>query len=139
MSARSLANRAGSVRSDLESEQDSGATLLRKIRSPRKYRNTPTTMDGRRFDSKKEAERYAVLAVWERQGEITDLVCQESFALVVRDQDCGTYVADFTYTVAATGERVVEDVKSAITRKLPVYRLKAKLMWAVYGVRIREV
>jgi hypothetical protein len=30
-------------------------------------------------------------------------------------------------------------VKSAFTRKLPVYRIKRKLMKAVYGIEIREV
>jgi hypothetical protein len=137
MSARSLANRAGSVRSGVGAEQDSGATLLRKIRSPRKYRNEPTTVDGQRFDSKKEAERYGQLRLMEQAGEISDLLVHPSFPLVVHGQSCGDYIADFGYI--RDGQTVVEDVKSAATRKLPVYRLKARLVWALYGLRIREV
>jgi hypothetical protein len=108
-------------------------------RSRRKYGNTPTVVDGHRFDSKKEAARFADLSVALRAGEITDLRVHERFPLVVHEQDCGAYESDFTYTVTATGERVVEDVKSAMTRKLPVYRLKRKLMWALYGISVREV
>jgi hypothetical protein len=41
--------------------------------------------------------------------------------------------------VVATGERVVEDVKSPATRKLATYRLKVRMVWALYGLRVREV
>jgi len=37
------------------------------------------------------------------------------------------------------GVKVVEDVKSEVTRKLPTYRLKNKLMRAVHGIAIREI
>jgi hypothetical protein len=37
------------------------------------------------------------------------------------------------------GGRVVEDVKSPVTRRLPVYRLKRRLLAALYGIVIREV
>lgn len=46
------------------------------------------------------------------------------------------YWADFTYL--ENGVRVVEDVKSKITRMQPVYRLKKKLVAAAFGVEIRE-
>lgn len=105
---------------------------------PRKYRNTPTVVDGHRFDSKKEAERYAALVAAERSGEIRDLEIQPRFPLIVHQENCGAYVGDFSYVTRA-GESVVEDVKSAATRKLPTYRLKRKLVWALYGLTIREV
>jgi len=46
------------------------------------------------------------------------------------------YVADFGYI--ENGAVVIEDVKSKITKGLPVYRLKKKLMKALYGIDIRE-
>lgn len=104
----------------------------------RKYRNQPVEVDGQRFDSKREAERYGHLRMLEQAGVIRDLFVHEAFPLVVHGQDCGAYISDFTY-VTETGERVIEDVKSPATRKLPTYRLKARLVWALYGLRIREV
>ncbi len=107
--------------------------------SRRKYGNSPTVVDGHRFDSKKEAARYGELRMLERAGKIGDLQLQPRFPLVVHEQDCGTYVGDFSYWVTETGDRVIEDVKSAATRKLPTYRLKVKLVWALYGLRVQEV
>ena len=40
------------------------------------------------------------------------------------------------YDVVATGEHIVEDVKGMI---LPVFRLKQKLMYHVFGVEVRVV
>jgi hypothetical protein len=47
-----------------------------------------------------------------------------------------TYVGDFRYRDAHTDRLVVEDVKGIAT---PVYRLKRKLMQAVWGIEIQEV
>jgi hypothetical protein len=33
----------------------------------------------------------------------------------------------------------LEDVKSAATRALPTYRLKRRLLWALYGLTVQEV
>jgi hypothetical protein len=50
----------------------------------------------------------------------------------------GFYKADFRYEVIATGEVVVEDVKSTAT-KTAVYCLKKKLVKALYDIEIVEV
>ena len=126
------------TRSDSAAENVSAATHAFLKPPRRKYGNVPTVVGGRRFDSKKESERYAALLLAERAGEITGLECQTRFPLVVHGEDCGSYVSDFSY-VTRSGERVIEDVKSAATRKLPTYRLKVKLVWALYGIRVREV
>jgi hypothetical protein len=47
------------------------------------------------------------------------------------------YISDFVYL--ENGQKIVEDVKSEYTRKLPVYRLKKKLVKAVHGIDIKEV
>lgn len=107
--------------------------------SARKYKNVPIEINGIRFDSKKEAKRYDELRFMQRVNVIRDLEVHPRFPLVVNEQDCGTYVADFAYIDPETGERVIEDVKSAATRKLPTYRIKVRLVWALYGLRVREV
>lgn len=89
-----------------------------------------------KFDSKKEAARWGELLILQRVASISALRRQVRFPLVVNGVLVCVYVADFVYIEA--GRRVIEDVKSAFTRKLPVYRLKKKLMRAVWGIDIRE-
>lgn len=102
-----------------------------------KYRNVKTEVNGISFDSKKEAKRYGELRLLEKAGLIQHLRLQVKYPIVVNGLKVCTWIADFTYD-SPTGE-VVEDVKSDITRKNPVYRLKCKLVKAIYGISIREV
>lgn len=103
---------------------------------PSKYRSKRTTVDGITFASKAEARRYGELKLLERAGKIQGLELQPRFDLVVMGRKVARYVADFAYTERATGKPVLEDVKGM---KTPVYRLKAKLMQALYGITISEV
>lgn len=97
-----------------------------------KFGNVKT--DG--FDSKKESRRHQELVMLERAGKISGLALQVPFACVVAGVHICDYVADFVFN---EGERrVIEDVKSDHTRKLPVYRLKRKLMLACHGIQISE-
>jgi hypothetical protein len=105
---------------------------------PRKYRNTPTEVDGLKFDSKREAERYLSLRDDLRAGRISDLEVHPRFPLVIHGIDTGDYVADFRY-LTSDGRPVVEDVKSAATRKLATYRLKKLQVWALYAIEVQEV
>jgi hypothetical protein len=105
---------------------------------PRKFRNTPTEVDGVRFDSKREAARWGELRLLERAGEISDLKRQQPFPMKVNGQHVCNYLADFVYRDHA-GKVVVEDVKSPVTRKDPTYRLKAKLLKACHGLEVREI
>lgn len=117
----------------------STAIVKKSQRLPRrKFHNVPTTVDGITFDSQKEAERYVQLQVLLKAGAISHLEVHPKFPLVVHEQDCGAYIGDFAY-LTADGSRVVEDVKSPRTAKLPVYRLKRRLIWALYGLTIQEV
>ena len=111
----------------------------------RKYRNTTTTVDGIRFDSRKEANRYCELQLMQRAGEISELRRQVVFTLIPAQYVAGKcaerpvkYVADFVYVDNATGKTVVEDVKSDATRT-PEYIIKRKLMLYRYEIQIREV
>lgn len=96
-----------------------------------------TTADGITHDSKREASRWVHLQTMQRAGLISSLERQVRFQLVVNGHKVCAYVADFVYVEA--GARVVEDVKSEITRKRPEYRIKVKLMRAVHGINVREV
>ena len=105
-----------------------------------KYLAKKVTLDGIEFASRKEAGRYCELKVMEQAGLIRDLKMQEEFELIPR---CGKerpakYHADFSYIITATGEKVVEDVKSRAT-KTKDYILRRKLMNWRHGIQIKEV
>lgn len=111
------------------------AQVVRKIgKSYNKYSAQKTTIDGITFDSKKEAERYAELCLWERSGIISDLVLQPEFVLQPgfvyhgKKERAIKYIADFQYM--QDGKTIVEDVKG---KKTDVYKLKRKMFLALYG------
>lgn len=95
-----------------------------------KYKAIPTLVDGIRFDSMKEAARYRTLKALLERGEISNLVLQVPFDLVLKCK----YVADFEYTTK-DGKRVVEDVKGYKTAE---YKRKRKLMRVQHGIEILE-
>ena len=100
-----------------------------------KYKAVKTEVDGIVFDSKREAARYMELRLLERAGKISHLELQPAFECRIDGKKICTYKADFKYFTAK--ECVVEDVKGV---KTPVYRLKKKLVEALYpGVKIQEV
>jgi len=98
-----------------------------------KYGAIKTTVDGIKFDSKKEAARYLALKMLSMAGEVSDLKLQPKFDLIVNGTKIGFYKADFQYT--KDGKIVVEDVKGMLT---PVYKLKKKMIKAIYGFDIFE-
>lgn len=110
-----------------------------KEKKKSKYGNEKHEVDGIEFDSRKEARRYGDLKMMVKAGEIGLLELQKEYELKVDDQKICKYYADFVYMKMATGEKVVEDVKSEATRLKPSYRLKKKLMKAIYNIEIFEV
>ena len=101
-----------------------------------KFGNRPVEIDGIRFDSGKEARRYNELKLLEYAGQIKNLELQPRFVLQESFKRNGEthrkieYVADFRYT--ENDKEIVEDVKSIITKKHPVYALKKKLLFKKY-------
>ena len=97
-----------------------------------KYHNKKTVLDGIEFDSKKEANRYAELKLMERAGALCNIELQPRFELLPTFEFKGKkyrkceYVADFGYFEGTC--YVIEDVKSAFTKKDPVYRIKKKML-----------
>lgn len=105
--------------------------------STSKFRNVKTVVDGKTFASKAEATRYVYLKALLRVGEIESLELQPRFDLVVNGQKVCAYIADFRYRHVSTDEVIVEDVKSKPTRT-PEYRIKKKLLKALYNIDITE-
>lgn len=92
------------------------------------------------FDSKKEANRYAELALMQRAGMIKNLRRQVKYELIpsqYKDGKCVfrscSYIADFVYE--QNGETVVEDTKGFKTQE---YIIKKKLMYQVHGIIVQE-
>ncbi len=103
-----------------------------------KYRAVKTEVDGIMFDSKREAARYMELMLMQKAGEISHLELQPEYQCIINGKKICTYRGDFRYFTKKNS--VVEDVKSPYTAKNPVYRLKKKLVEALYrGVIIQEV
>lgn len=107
-----------------------------------KYGAEKKEVNGHRFDSTKEAKRYLDLALLQAAKRITDLELQPEYRIFVtplaggQPLAVGSYFADFRYCEA--GATVIEDVKSKATAT-PLYRLKKKLVEALYGIKIIEV
>lgn len=97
----------------------------------RKYRNTPTETDGKRFDSKLEARRYDALMLLWKAGQVSFFVRQVPFELPGRRR----YRADFL--IVWTDSRVtVEDCKGVDTE---MSKLKRAQVEAIYGITIELV
>jgi hypothetical protein len=112
-------------------------------RNPKnKYNNHKiTTVDGQKFDSKREYNRYQELILLQRSGLIADLQRQVKFQIVPKINGVKRarfYIADFVYTEG--GRKIIEDVKSPITRKESTYTLKKDLIkWQYPDYEFREV
>ena len=101
-----------------------------------KYGNKKVTVQGIKFDSKWESERYLSIKSLELAGRVRNLELQVRFALEVNGQKICTYIADFRYEKEnANGdwETIVEDAKGVET---PEFKLKKKLMKACLGIEI---
>ena len=107
-----------------------------------KYNARKIIIDGLQFDSQKEANRYAELSLLEKAGKISGLKTQVKFELIPKqggERACN-YIADFVYTDAETGQKIVEDVKGYRKgQAYAVFTIKRKLMLWVHGINVKEV
>ena len=112
-----------------------------------KYGAVATTVDGIRFASKKEAKRYGELkqAKVAKRGGIADLVLQPKYPVDIQGHDgkwhkiC-TYKADFQYWDIDKEKTVIEDVKGYKKgQAYQMFRIKKKLVEAIYGITITEI
>lgn len=101
-----------------------------------KYHNSQFTADGYTWDSMKEYSRWCELKLMERVRAINGLKRQVKFVLIDKS-GWGrevSYIADFVYYRA--NKLIVEDVKSKITKDLPLFKLKKRLFAERYGFEI---
>lgn len=121
-----------------------------------KYGNKKVEFQGILFDSKREMQRWLILKDAEAKGVISELQRQVTFELIpavieeyvvhLKTKDkIQTRVAQrpITYTADACyikdGEFIVEDCKISPKVKPDKYILKSKMMFALKGIRIKEV
>lgn len=105
-----------------------------------KYGNKKTVVDGHKFDSKAEANRYCELKLMKKAGLIKDLKLQPRYRLLDGFENGDgkrnrpiSYIADFEYIDTEKNVVVVEDVKG---RKTAVYRMKKKMFEHKYHPRV---
>lgn len=124
-----------------------------------KYNTRKIVYDGISFDSKDEIRRYNELLILQRAGKIHDLKYHEQFELIPAQYEtverysktgkrlkdgvklverAAVYTSDFSYYLKDTGEKIVEDVKCEKT-KTEAYVLRRKLVYKIYGIKIKEV
>lgn len=108
-----------------------------------KYKAVPHIVDGKRFDSRKEAARYSMLTLLQTNGYIRNLTTQVPIMLEGKRGPLKTrkgrqmrLTVDFVYWEHDAGEwRIVhEDVKGMPTRDYEVRKAVAEAM----GYTIRE-
>ena len=103
-------------------------------KKPHKYKAKKTIVDGIRFDSQKEANKYSELKLLKQAGEIKELTLQPKFVLQPGFTYEGkryrpiTYTADFRI-VWANGMTEIIEVKGCKTRD---YLIKKKLLLYKY-------
>ena len=71
--------------------------MNRRYIPKRKYNNIITEIDGIKFHSRKEANRYTELKMMIRAGEITQLELQKQFKIEINGLKVCTYICDFYY------------------------------------------
>jgi hypothetical protein len=125
--------------------------ILKKLSNPitseeekkkSKYGNKKVVIDGIKFDSQKEGNRYLELKLMEDTDYIKDLELQKKFELIPSYEINGkkirsvNYICDFYYYDNQTQKYVVEDTKGYRTE---VYKLKKKMFEYKYGIEIKEI
>ena len=127
-----------------------------KRKKGERYNHTKVEVNGLKFDSKKEYQRYLVLKEAEDRGAISDLRTQVKFELIpavveeyiehLKTKDkiktrtlqlAITWTADFVYQ--KDGEEVVEDVKPSKALLSDRFVIKEKLFFWKYRKKIRLV
>lgn len=111
-----------------------------------KYFAKKIVIDGEKFDSYKEHQKWMELKEMEQRGEISNLQRQVKFEVLPPQFDengkivyrAVHYVADMTW-IDKDGNFIVADVKSPMTRKLPEYKIKKKLLYYTLKIKLLEI
>lgn len=89
-------------------------------------------VDGIRFDSLLEANRYGELKILERAGEVSDIKVHPVFPVEVNGIQVCKVILDFSYT-DKNGCQVHEDTKGQDTA---LSRLKRRMVEAAYSIDV---
>ena len=103
-----------------------------KRRAKNKFAAKKEFIDGYKFDSGAEAQRYRELVLMKKAKVITQLVVHPSFSIDIGPLHVCTVIADFKYMDCNIG-LVAEDVKGHDTA---LSSLKRKLVEACHGIKI---
>jgi hypothetical protein len=102
-----------------------------------KYGNTPVTIDGIRFDSKREAAYYSELKLRQKAGEVMDVELQRPFSLLGKSGELmSVYKCDFAFWDLVEDRFRVIDVKGFETKE---FKLKRKMMKGLLGINVEVV
>lgn len=101
-----------------------------------KYRNVEVVIDGIKFQSTKEGNRYLELKSLLKSGAIKKFERQVVYKLTVKGYLISSYKADFVVW-HNDGKVEVEDVKSEGTKRIATFVIKKKLMKAIHGIEIK--
>jgi hypothetical protein len=95
-----------------------------------KYGNRKCVWQGEKFDSKRELERHLVLLDMQKRGEISTLIRQRRYPMIVKGVEVCTYIPDWTYIERGKPDVLVcEDAKGV---KTAAFVIKFKLAKALY-------
>lgn len=108
-----------------------------------KFNAKKVIIDGFIFDSQKEGRRYNVLKQLKKGSLAVDRVVrielQPRYDIVVNEKKIGFYKADFRVTYS-DGSIEIEDVKGLKKGSAyQLFRLKKKLVEAIYNIQIIEI
>lgn len=108
-----------------------------------KFNAKKTIINGITFDSKKEAVYYQGLlylrAAKDEADRVVSIELQPRFNIIVNDQKIGYYKADFSVKYA-NGQTKIIDVKGLKKGSAyQIFKLKKKLVEAIYNIEIIEV
>lgn len=120
------------------------AAEFRNLPKPTKggrYKRAPKearTVKGIVFDSSIEAQRWAILRLLERKGDISDLRRQQSYPVEIKGHPFCVFTPDFEY-ITDRGLQVIEEVKSTGTANEPDYKLRKLAFELYYGLKVTEI
>ena len=102
-----------------------------------KYRNKIVYHDGEKFDSIRELKYFLDFQLLQKAGKITRLKRQPKFICEVNGQKVCSYKADFEFF--ENGKRRVIDVKSPATARTKDFRIKRRLVEALFNIEVEIV
>jgi hypothetical protein len=120
-----------------QAKRGAGKTVLSKARVSNKYGAKRVEIDGYKFDSKREAERYQELKLLEKTTKLHLIEVHPKFEIEHNGVKICKVILDFWYCDNKDGGIFIyEDVKGMDT---PVSRLKRKLVKAFYKIDVTVV